>query len=107
MSAAAVGGMAFGVTFAFTTTGLTLVGTAYSIRQFHILYQQAKLLEEVLREKEFAPPDVRVKDIMRGMLIGASAYIAVWGAVHNMHFLIAPFLWYIGRPRPPVSPYKY
>lgn len=91
MSASAAAGTC-GVAFAATTSGISLVGTVYSIRQFHVYFQQAKLLEDIMVEKQFVPPKARVKDIIIGMLIGGGAYAAGFGVAHGLEHLAHPIV---------------
>ncbi|KAF7967457.1 hypothetical protein HWV62_34307 [Athelia sp. TMB] len=92
MSALTVSGSA-GVALAYLTTGISLIGTAYSLRQFHILYQQMRIIEDDLEKRGHADmPKTRLKDIIIGLLIGAASYAAGFGVAVGLEHLVAPVM---------------
>ncbi|KZP09951.1 hypothetical protein FIBSPDRAFT_873081, partial [Athelia psychrophila] len=92
MAAVTVSGSA-GVALAYLTTGISLIGTAYSIRQFHILFQQMRIIEENLEKREHKDmPKKRLKDIIIGMSMGAAAYAAGFGVAIGLEHLVAPLM---------------
>ncbi|KZP09950.1 hypothetical protein FIBSPDRAFT_873080 [Athelia psychrophila] len=82
-----------GVALAHLPTGISLIGTEYSIRQFHILYQKIRIIEDNLEKRGHKDmPGKRLKDIVDGMLMGVAAYAAGSGVATGPEHEVAPLM---------------
>jgi len=82
-----------GSALAFHTFGASLFGTAYSIRQVHILGQQAAIIENEMISRGEEIPRCRKRDIASGVLIetiGMGVGVGIGGGIH--HLIIDPMM---------------
>jgi len=76
---AGVSSVVWGIGLVPATFGISLFGWIYTLRQIDVLRQQAKLIEREIERRGLPIPRCRKRDLVFGMLIGATGiYVGIW-----------------------------
>jgi len=90
MRYASIFSVGWGIGLAPCTMGMSLLGSAYSARQIHIIYQQVKLIEREIASRDGEIPRHRKRDFVYGVMIGLTGVVIGVGIGQCIQPLIGP-----------------